>query len=119
MRQSRNGRTYPPIEASGEGCRELRAKVSRLLNHRTQWRPIAEAVGDVNRVVRGWSGYFHYGNSAGVMSRMQYWLNNRLRRWLWRKHACRGGLHQHYANEQLETQYGLWSLPRHAAWTTA
>jgi RNA-directed DNA polymerase len=119
VRRSRNGRSYPHVEASGESCRELRQKVSRILNHRTQWRPIAEAVEDVNQVVRGWSGYFHYGNSAGVFARVTWWLRNRLRRWLWRKHGCRGGLHKHYANEQLETRYGLWSLPRSAAWTTA
>ena len=119
VRRSRNGRSYPHVEASGESCRSLREKVSRILNHRTQWRAIGEAVREVNAVVRGWSGYFHYGNSAGVMSRLRYWTCNRLRRWLWRKHGCRGGLHKHYPNEQLETRYGLWTLPRSAAWTPA
>ena len=95
-RRSRNGRSYPHVEPTGESCRALREKVGRILNHRTQWRAIDEAVREVNGVVRGWSGYFHYGNSAGVMSRMRYWTSNRLRRWLWRKHGCRGGLHKHY-----------------------
>lgn len=119
VRRSQSGRSYPHVEASGESCRSLRGKVSRILNHHTQWRAIGEVVREVNAVVRGWSGYFHYGNSAGVMSRQRYWTCNRLRRWLWRKHGCRGGLHKHYPNEQLETQYGLWSPPRHAAWTPA
>jgi RNA-directed DNA polymerase len=109
VRRSRAGRSYPHVEASGESCRSLRAKVSGILNHHTQWRAIGEVVREVNAVVRGWSGYFHYGNSARVMSRVSYWTCNRLRRWLWRKHACRGGLHKHYPNEQLETQYGLWT----------
>ena len=119
VRRSQSGRSYPHVEASGESCRSLRAKVSGILNHHTQWRAIGEVVREVNAVVRGWSGYFHYGNSAGVMSRQRYWTCNRLRRWLWRKHGCRGGLHKHYPNEQLETQYGLWTPPRHAAWTAA
>jgi hypothetical protein len=119
VRRSQNGRSYPHVEASGASCRELREKVGRILNHCTQWRAIAEVVREVNQTVRGWSGYFHYGNSAGVFSRVNYWLRNRLRRWLWRKHGCRGGLHKHYANEPLETRYGLWSLPRHAAWSAA
>lgn len=119
VRRSRNGRSYPHVEASGESCRSLRGKVSGILNHRTQWRAIGEVVREVNAVVRGWSGYFHYGNSAGVMSRLRYWTCNRLRRWLWRKHGCRGGLHKHYPNEQLETHYGLWTPPRSAAWTPA
>jgi group II intron reverse transcriptase/maturase len=119
VRRSRAGRSYPHVEASGESCRSLRGKVSRILNHHTQWRAIGEVVREVNAVVRGWSGYFHYGNSAGVMSRLRYWTCNRLRRWLWRKHGCRGGLHKHYPNEPLETRYGLWTPPRHAAWTPA
>ena len=119
VRRSRAGRSYPHVEASGESCRSLRGKVSRILNHHTQWRAIGEVVREVNAVVRGWSGYFHYGNSAGVMSRQRYWTCTRLRRWLWRKHGCRGGLHQHYPNEQLATHYGLWTPPRSAAWTPA
>jgi group II intron reverse transcriptase/maturase len=119
VRRSRAGRSYPHVEATAEGCRSLRKKVERILNHSTEWRPIAEAVREVNAVVRGWSGYFHYGNSAGVMARMTWWLRNRLRRWLWRKHGCRGGLHKHYPNEKLDTHYGLWSLPRTAGWTAA
>ena len=70
-------------------------------------------------MVRGWSGYFHYGNSAGVFAKMHYWLSNRLRRCLGRKHGCGGGLHKHYTRDQIEERHGLWSLPRSAAWTTA
>jgi len=78
----------------------------------TQWRANAEVMWEVNTVVRGWTGYFHYGNSAGVFARLHYWLSNRLRRWLWRKHGCRGGLHKHYTQQQLEERHGLWTLPR-------
>ncbi len=71
VRRSQSGRSYPHVEASGESCRSLRGKVSRILNHHTQWRAIGEVVREVNAVMRGWSGYFHYGNSAGVMSRQR------------------------------------------------
>ena len=37
VRRNRNGRSYPHVEASGESCRSLRGKVSRILNHRPQW----------------------------------------------------------------------------------
>ncbi len=119
VRQSRKGRAYAHVEPTGASCQTLREKVRRLLSHDTQWRAIAEVVREVNTVVRGWSGYFHYGNSAGVFAKMHYWLSNRLRRWLWRKHGCRGGLHKHYPQDQLEGRHGLWTLPRHAAWATA
>jgi hypothetical protein len=41
---------------------------------------------------RGWASYFHYGNSVTVMNRMKHYSQNRFRRWLWRKHACRRNL---------------------------
>jgi len=119
VRRSRQGRKYAHVEPTGASCQALREKVRSLLSHHTQWRAIAEVVKEVNTVVRGWSGYFHYGNSAGVFAKMHYWLSNRLRRWLWRKHGCRGGLHKHYSQQQLEERHGLWTLPRDAAWTTA
>jgi hypothetical protein len=94
VRRSRAGRSYPHVEAAGESCRSLRAKVSCILYHSTEWRPIAEAVREVNAVARGWSGYFHYGNSAGVMSRMRYWLCNRLRCWPENGDGIYHGLHR-------------------------
>jgi len=67
-------------------------------------------VEEVNRVLRGWAGYFHYGNSVTVMKRMNRYSQNRFRRWLWRKHACRRGLWTHYQTEQLHARYGLYEL---------
>jgi len=119
VRRSRQGRNYTHVEPAGVSCTALRDKVRDILNHATQWRSIAAVVREVNSVVRGWSGYFHYGNSAGVFAKMHYWLSNRLRRWLWRKHGCRGGLHKHFTQQQLEARHGLWTLPRTAAWNAA
>ena len=74
-------------------------------------------VSEVNAVIRGWSGYFHYGNSAPVFGKVQ-WVRNRLRRWVWRKHACTRALYDYYTNERLHENYGLWKMPATAAWTT-
>ena len=88
-----------------------------ILNHNTEWKPIAEVVQATNAVVRGWSGYFHYGNSVAVFGNMRHWVSNRLRRWIWRKHACRRDLYRGYPNDLLYDTYGLWCLPCQAAWT--
>src|SRR5206468_64413 len=37
-------------------------------------------------------GYFHYRNSTSVMSGLQRYNRERLRRWIWRKHDCKRGL---------------------------
>jgi len=119
-RKSWRGRGYLHAQPSQKSRRTLREKVSSLLNHRTQWRPIKEVVQAVNPILRGWAGYFHYGNSTAVMKRMKDYSQNRLRRWLWRKHGCRRSLWgQHYASEKLHQYYGLYELPTTAKWKAA
>jgi group II intron reverse transcriptase/maturase len=44
----------------------LRDKVRDQLNHWTLHRRIPDAVDDLNRLLRGWSGYFHYRQSTRV-----------------------------------------------------
>jgi hypothetical protein len=48
--------------------------------------------------------------------RIKRYSRNRLRRWIWRKHACSRGLWKAYSDERPHTQYGLYALPSTAAW---
>jgi group II intron reverse transcriptase/maturase len=116
MRRSERGTDYVHVEPAPQSSASLRDKLRTILNHRTEWKPVPEVVKDTNAVLRGWSGYFHYGNSVGVFTKTQYWVRNRLRRWIWRKHACRRQFHGHYTNELLHDTYGLWHMPTTAAW---
>jgi group II intron reverse transcriptase/maturase len=118
-RKSFRGRGYLHVEPSQKSRRALREKLGAILNHWTQGRWTRDAVAEVNRVLRGWAGYFHYGNSGSVMKRMKHYSQNRLRRWLWRKHRCRRSLWEHYVPAQLHQRYGLFELPTTAAWRAA
>ena len=113
------GRGYLHVEPSQKSRSHLREKLGELLNHWTLGRSIQETVEAVNRVLRGWAGYFHCGNSVTVMNRMKHYSQNRFRRWLWRKHACRRSLWTHYPTEQLHARYGLYELPTTAKWKAA
>jgi RNA-directed DNA polymerase len=86
-------------------------------NHWSLWRSVKETVTRVNRIQRGWSGYFHYRNSSRIFGKMRGWVETRMRRWLWRKHACRRSLWEDYPGEKLRDFYGLWTLPATAGWT--
>jgi len=116
-RPSRQGRGgYLHIEPNQKSRRALRKNLAGILNHRTRWRPIRDVVEETNRVLRGWAGYFHYGNSTSAMKQMRQDSQLRLRRWLWRKHACRRSLWTHYTEQRLHQQYGLYALPITAGW---
>ena len=118
-RKSFQGRGYLHVQPSQKSRGHLREKLGGLLNHWTQGRSIQDVVEDINRVLRGWASYFHYGNSVTVMNRMKHESQNRFRRWLWRKHACRHSLWTHYPTEHLHARYGLYELPTTAQWKAA
>jgi group II intron reverse transcriptase/maturase len=118
-RQSLKHRRYLHVEPSQKSRQALREALGGILNHWTIGRPIREVVRETNQVLRGWAGYFHYRNSTSVMNGMNRYSRNRLRRWIWRKHACTRGLWKAYPDERLHTQYGLYALPSTAAWKAA
>jgi RNA-directed DNA polymerase len=117
QRSRLSGRWYAHIEPSDKSRQRLRDKVRDQLNHWTLHRRIPEAVDDLNRLLQGWSGYFHYRQSTRVFSKTQDWVRDRLRRWLWRKHNCTKALWSDYPKELLHDRYGLWRLPLRASWT--
>ena len=81
-RLSWRGRYYPHVEPSSKSQRELRRKLREHLNHWTLWRPVRDNVSRVNRLLRGWAGYFHYRNSSAVMDEAMTYARDRLRRWV-------------------------------------
>jgi len=116
QRSRRSGRAYAHIEPHAKSQQRLRDNVRRQLNHWTLHRPIAEVILELNRLLRGWSGYFHYRQSTRVFRKIQHWVRDRLRRWLWRKHNRSKALWTDYPNELLHDRYGLWRLPTHVSW---
>ncbi|MFO1458949.1 MAG: group II intron maturase-specific domain-containing protein [Verrucomicrobiota bacterium] len=104
------------MEASPRSQQRLREAVRSKLNHWTLGKRIPEALAGVNRLLRGWAGYFHYRNSSRVMAKLNWHVRNRVRRWLWRKHGRTRALWGDYPDQRLQTQYGLWPLPHRVAW---
>jgi len=94
----------------------LRDAVREELKHWTKHRSCTEALRRVNAITRGWSNYYHYGHCTKVFGRQQVWLQNRLRRWLWRKYGCRHGQFSFFTDDRLIGQYQLWPLPTTAPW---
>jgi RNA-directed DNA polymerase len=111
----RSGRWYAHVEPSAKSQQRLRDKVREHLNHWTLHRSIADTVQELNRVLRGWSQYFHYRNSTRVFGKANWWVTQRMRRWLWRKHRRSKALWEDYPDTLLYEQYGLWPFPQSAS----
>ena len=59
------------MQRARDRVRELTARERLLL-------PVEDVVQDLNRFLRGWAGYFRYGNSARHFNRLEYQAVNRL-----------------------------------------
>lgn len=112
----RTGRCYPHVEPSAKARQKLHVAVRRQLNRWTTHQSAVATVKQVNQTVRGWSHYFHHGNSTRVFSAEQEWLRQRLRIWLWRKYNRTLSRWSFFTTDRLHGQYGLFSLPTRAAY---
>ena len=116
-RRGRSGRSYPHVEPHPKSLKKLRDKLREKLNRTTLWRSTEEVSPEINRQLKGWAGYFHYGNSTHVFGQVQRYVAQRVCRWLWRKHGCKRGLWTYLTSANLDARLGLDRLPQRAAWT--
>jgi len=75
----------------------------------------------MNATLRGWSNYFHYRNSNGVLEKVKTHAEERLRTHLMKRHKVkdRGIGSGRFPSQQLYTKYGLYKVPTTAGWKTA
>lgn len=119
QRARNTGRWYAHVQPSAKSEQRLREAVRSILNHWTRCKPITQVVAELNPLLRGWSGYFHFRHSTQVMWDLQGWVRARFKGWLWRKHGRRKGKWKGYPDELLHGRYGLWRMPTRAAWKHA
>ena len=107
----RSGRWYPHVEPSPKSQLKLKDKVRTVLNVRTRNLPAMTVINKVNQITRGWANAYHYANSTRVFGKMQLYMRNTLRRWLWRKYGRTHALFEFFSNDRLHGQYHLWQWP--------
>lgn len=101
---------YAHVEPHPQSQQKLRDGVRELLNHWTQVRPEEEVIRALNRKLKGWKAYFRYGNSSRAMGKLEYYLQNKLRRWLWKRHGKPAGRMERYSDRALRERWGLYPL---------
>jgi RNA-directed DNA polymerase len=108
------GLKWPRARSLGKLKERVRAQTSRL-----DGRSLSEIVGDVNRSLRGWYGYFQH-SQADVFATVDGYVRRRLRSLLqWRRDGVGKGIgatHQRWPNEWF-ARCGLMSLKAEHEWT--
>ena len=84
------GRKYLGAYPSVASIRRLKTKLRRMVGNHMSWISEEKLVGEVNRVLRGWTNYFSYGTLRKTYSRLEKFTQNRIRGWLVHKHRVEG-----------------------------
>ncbi len=109
---------YLNVVPSVKAKAKLRDKLRELTGPKKCWKPLPELVQDLNRYLRGWSGYFRYGYPSQTFHSVNGWVQHRLIRHLHRRSQRRYRLSQeksYYAHFQALGLYILrWKPSRPA-----
>ena len=71
-----------PARKAVQGARD---RIREITGRKWLWMPAGDIVRDLNLFLRGWAGYFRYGNSARVLGQIRNYALVRLASWLSKK----------------------------------
>ncbi len=116
-RNPRTGKRFPLIRPSTKALRRIKAEIKNLTCRRTLALPKEVVVQKINAVVRGWVGYFRYGNCSREFSALKWFLDERMRTYLRRKHRKKTRGYKAYPYRYLHETLGLIKISTAAPWT--
>jgi RNA-directed DNA polymerase len=99
---------YVHVEPHAKSQQKLREAIKTQFNHWTEGEDEVEALKKLNRRLKGWSGYFRYGNPSHVFGKMQFYVHGKVVRWLWKRHGKRWDPRW----KNLTEHYGLYDMSR-------
>src|SRR5438874_8911529 len=95
---------------SRQATQHARDRVREITDRRRLLVPVEDVVQDVNRFLRGWSGYFRYGNSARQFDKIDHYAQDRLARFIAKRHERGRGYGIKVVVYQSPNRLGLISL---------
>ena len=116
-RNPRTGKRFPLITPSREAMTEIKAEIKALTCRKNLKLPQEVMIRKLNELVRGWTGYFYYGNCSRDLRKLKSFLDDRVRIYLRRKHAKKSRGYKDYPDRYLYDNLGLYKIPMTAPWT--
>ena len=117
----RTGKSYPHVCPAPKSLVKIKNHITQLTARERTPIPLEDIVGSMNATLRGWSNYFHYRNSNGMLEKVKTHAEERLRTHLMKRHKVKDrgiGLGR-FPSQQLYAKYGLYKVPTMAGWKTA
>ena len=99
---------------------KIEAEVRAITRRENAVRPMDEIMASLNKSLRGWTGYFHYGNSTSSFRKLRTFVENRVSSHLGSRHKIRHfrSSLKAFPPNKLYNEYGLYKIPLNAKWKT-
>ena len=95
---------------SRQATQRARDRIREITDRRRLLVPVEEIVQDLNRFLRGWSGYFRYGNSDRTFDKINHYAVDRLARFVGKRHKRGWGYGMKVVVYQSPDRLGLINL---------
>jgi group II intron reverse transcriptase/maturase len=112
----KTGYLFPFTEPSKKAVKHIRSEIKQLTTERYSATPTEAVIRRVNEVVRGWVGYFYYGNCTAAMSALRHYLGYRMRIYIRRKHHYHSLGYKAFPDSYYYETLGLYRVPAAAPW---
>jgi group II intron reverse transcriptase/maturase len=109
----RGGRPYLGTAISKKAISRATRKIHDETSTRWNLDPPEKRIEEINRILRGWCGYFDQGPVFQPYRKIARYTERRLRRWLMKKHKRRGTGYRQYPDEYLYGKLGLFNPHEH------
>jgi RNA-directed DNA polymerase len=118
VKHRQTGRRFPLIRPSQKALTRIKGEIKQRTGRNTLALPQAVVLGKLNEIMRGWVGYFYYGNCSKDLSLLKRFTEQRLRIYLRRKHRVGSWGYKAFPDEYLYETMGLYRIPTTAPWKT-
>lgn len=82
LKSKQSKKLLPYMWPSPKALKAVREKIRQITTRKWLSNPLAEVIKYLNRVIRGWRNYFRIGNSSRQLQGLDYYIEQRLRRWV-------------------------------------
>jgi RNA-directed DNA polymerase len=103
----KDGHAYIGTRPSKKSIQRMARSVSEVTNRRRTLLPAVQIVSVLNRKLTGWSNYFCLGPVSPAYQLLDTHLQERLRRWLCKKHKVAGTGWSRFPAQYLYGELGL------------
>ncbi len=119
VKHPRTGRMFALTRPGKKALAQIRAEVKSQTVRGTLALPAEAVIRRLNERIRGWVGYFYYGNCSRDLKSLKRFVEQRVRIYLRRKHRIKSWGYEAFPDAYLYRHLGLYKIPTTAPWTQA